>query len=220
MPRGGKLIEVSIGTRYGIVRVIGEAGFKWVGESGARRRYVRALCDCGSEFVIPLNALRSGNTKSCGCWSSIRKRLPRTHGFASRSGRSPELIVWENIKRRCNNQNNLSYKNYGGRGIKLDPRWNDFLVFLADMGHRPHPDLTVERRDNDGPYSPENCYWATRTQQNINKRDTVLVEFHGMVATASEWVSLLDMPYTTFKWRLARWGLEDVFNRPIVRGRF
>jgi hypothetical protein len=127
-------------------------------------------CDCSNFHTVSVSNLKNGNIKSCGC---IRKEGFRfAHGYATNGRRNPHYRIWSGIHERCGNPNNKSYKNYGGRGIRVDPRWNDFRNFLADVGERPHPDLSLDRIDNDGHYTPGNVRWATRSEQNKNRRSS------------------------------------------------
>lgn len=87
---------------------------------------------------------------------------------------NPAYSHWKHLRARCNNPNNPDFRHYGGRGIKVSRRWNNFKNFLADMGPRPASGYTVERRDNEKGYSPRNCYWATRKDQGRNRRDVKL----------------------------------------------
>ena len=90
----------------------------------------------------------------------------KTHGLTG----TPEHRVWIDMRTRCRNPNCASYPNYGGRGITICERWDDFALFLEDMGERPGPGYSIERRDNDSHYGPDNCYWATRLEQSRNRR--------------------------------------------------
>jgi hypothetical protein len=104
-------------------------------------------------------------------------------------------------KQRCRNPNNRDYKYYGGRGIKVCDRWDNFDNFLSDMGMRPEG-MTLERKDNDKDYEPENCRWATRAEQSLNTRKTTNVTYEGITRTLSEWAQITGIARTTLKARL------------------
>jgi hypothetical protein len=133
-------------------------------------------CDCGKEKAISGKYLRTGRTISCGC---ARRGIPHNfrhgHGHARHNSERHYLYrTWSRMRERCNNPNHHAYDLYGGCGITVCTRWNDFAVFLADIlgriGERP-PGLTLDRYpDPYGNYEPDNVRWATRKQQANNRR--------------------------------------------------
>jgi hypothetical protein len=121
------------------------------------------VCDCGNQSVVRRGGLTNGDSTSCGC-AKIR------HGHAIKGKRSAEYKCWDSMLRRCENPSNPAFENYGGRGISVCDRWHIFENFLADMGRKPSPDLTIERVKNYLGYYKENCVWATRIEQLKNRR--------------------------------------------------
>lgn len=126
-------------------------------------------CDCGKQVTVRSQSLRKGETTSCGCARAERMRAEKTtHGLY----KTPTYNSWRSMLARCSDSTHRNFKDYGGRGITVCSRWREsFENFLADMGERP-PDKSLDRIDTNGHYEPGNCRWATRTEQNRNKRST------------------------------------------------
>lgn len=130
-------------------------------------RLWRCQCDCGNEVEVNVNRLVTGNTKSCGC---LYVDAHKTHGATVGRGRVPEYIAWMHMRARCTNPKLPQFKDYGGRGIRVCDRWNDYASFIADMGNRPSPRHSLDRIDVNGNYEPGNCRWATKDVQQHNRR--------------------------------------------------
>lgn len=139
----------------------------------------RCRCQCGKEIVVRAVSLRNGTTKSCGCLrvdkAMLQCQARRTHGQATRGNQSPEYKIWAGMIRRCENPHEKCFKNYGARGITVCAEWRDsFEAFYRDMGPRPAPHLTLERKKNHLGYFKDNCVWATKKEQAHNTRTTVM----------------------------------------------
>lgn len=138
-------------------------------------------CECGREHVVVGTSLTRGHTTTCGKHNlHLKQKYPLVYG------------VWNTMKQRCSNPNVASYKDYGGRGIKVCKRWVDsFEAFFDDMGDRPSPQHSIERRDNDGDYSPSNCFWAIKEVQVKNRRNNRMLTANGETLHMAEWARRL-----------------------------
>lgn len=141
----------------------------------------------------------------------------RIHGEGYYPNRTQEYEIWAGIKKRCLDPKCRAYPAYGGRGIQLCDRWRVYENFLADMGRRPGPEYSIERRDNNGPYDPNNCYWATRTQQSRNRRDNKLLKYKGQTYVQAELVEKFGLIRERFAARLKRgWTVEEAVDTPFL----
>lgn len=180
MFRGSNRRSILIGNKCGRLTLIRDLGLP----PGSSNRRGIFRCDCGNEHEATLNNVVRGQVSSCGCLHKERiKASNSTHGMSA----TPEHGVWLNILTRIFNRNNRAFKYYGARGIDMDPRWKeDFAVFFSDMGARPTPKHTIERNDNERGYWPDNCRWATRTEQMQNMRSNRRVTLFGESVVLAE----------------------------------
>ena len=145
---------------------------RYIGSVNQRRRWL-CKCDCGSSKELTASDLTSGKVVSCGCHknalTSKRNKDNTKHGLTG----SPTWISWFQMRQRCNNPNATDFKYWGGRGVKVDPSWDDFRSFLNDMGERPEG-KTLDRINPFSDYQPGNCRWATPKEQSNNTRKKYL----------------------------------------------
>lgn len=127
----------------------------------------------------------------------------------------PEYRVWKGLRQRCQNPHEQYYSNYGGRGITYHPSWDDFEVFLADVGRRPGREYSLDRIDNNGNYEPGNVRWATRDIQRRNARNIRILSFDGRSQVIADWAAELDIPRDVLYGRL-RWGwsIKEALTTP------
>lgn len=196
-------------SKIGFMRLIdlsGQRFFRLLVTSRAGRRSGSTAwncrCDCGRDVVVLGENLKSGNSRSCGCLhDELYAARVEAHGATIAGKKTPEHIIWSHIKTRCLNQKAREYPNYGGRGITICDRWrNSFEHFLSDMGRRPSADHEIDRIDNDGHYEPDNCRWATRDEQNNNKRNNRHVLVGGVSLTLAQAAERHDVGYAAL-WR-------------------
>ncbi len=201
-----KKIDCS-GKKYGRLTVMGEV------KNGPTSAGWLCRCDCGAETIVRGSHLKSGATKSCGCLNRERVSACHTkHGME----KTAEYRAYRHMMGRCTNATDKSYKNYGGRGIKVCKRWfRNPGNFLADMGPRP-VDGTLDRINNDGPYSPENCRWGTRIQQNRNSRRNTRLTFNGETKCISEWAEAINIAPHIISSRLANgFTISRALTQPV-----
>ena len=208
-------IIVKPGTRFGHLVYLGDV------TSVNGRRWSEFSCDCGCKKCTDLHSVRYGIVKSCGCIQKreASDRLSKQNTKHGMYG-NPTYVSWSAMKSRCNNPHHKHYNRYGGRGIEVCNRWLvSFENFLSDMGPRPDGHFSIERKDVDKGYSPDNCMWIHMMYQHRNKSNTRLIEYNGLKATISEHAKLNDLSPETVRGRLNRgWTVDAALSlKPFDR---
>ena len=139
-----------------------------------------------------------------------------THGMS----KTPEYRAWLHMKDRCFNPNSKDYPNWGGRGITVCDRWLNSKHFLVDMGLKPTPKHSIDRIDNDGDYCPDNCKWATQTEQTNNRRYNRLITIDDVTLTIAQWENKMNYCENVIRSRLERgWSDYDAVMTPVETDR-
>lgn len=163
---------------------------------------------CGMDFQTTEKILAGGRGKFCSRSCSARSRFSR-HGHSSHTSASGTYTSWAALRQRCLNPNHPKFPQYGGRGIKVCDRWDDFVVFLADMGERP-VGTSIDRIDPNGHYEPGNCRWSTPREQQNNLRVTRFVTYGGNKTTLAELARTIGLAQNTLRYRIdSGWPEQD-----------
>ena len=198
-------IKNLLGQRFGKLVVI-----KYAGKEERGRSLWLCQCDCGNQKVVKARHLLHNDAKSCGC---SQHQKPRTTTEDDR--RLGDTL--QNMKARCNNPNNIHYKNYGGRGITVCEEWqhvDKFREWAYNNGYKPG--LTIDRIDVNGNYEPSNCRWITMQEQQFNKTDSHLITYKGETKCLAEWENQLGIDHRTILARLNNgWTVEQALFTPI-----
>lgn len=181
--------------------------------SSGRLRY-ECLCTCGVIKLVLSDNLKRGKSVSCGCMRNLNTSIrSSTHGMSS----SPIYAVWNMMMQRCYVENYRLYKDYGGRGITVDPAWHKFENFYQDVGDIPFKGASLERKDNNLGYCKTNVEWANRFVQSRNKRNNRKFAFNGENLLLPDWAVKLGINKRTLASRLYiyKWSVEKAFTTPV-----
>ncbi len=182
------------------------------------------ICECScpprNRVVVSSGNLTSGHTKSCGCLitehcQTVLLSSHSTHGLS----KTAEYNIWAGMKGRCHDPENKDYPAYGAKGITVCDRWQEFEAFYEDMGPRPTSRHSIDRRENDKGYYPENCRWATKVEQANNRSSNVYYEVDGERLTLTELARKHGLLPATLKKRLKFMSMEKAL-RPVIRPLF
>jgi hypothetical protein len=198
------MIKIDLtGQKFGRLEV---TGFAFIRKG---QTFWNCICNCGKSKTINGSCLRTGQTKSCGCYRVEKSANIQTkHGFHD----TRLYAIWKGMKTRCYNRNSKSYNEYGGRGIIVYEEWKgDFLVFHDWAISRSYADdLSIDRIDPNGNYCPSNCRWATAKDQSVNRRNVSLITLQGKTQCLTDWSKDQQINYKTVNQRLKRgWTIEE-----------
>lgn len=187
-----------------------------ISPKGTKRYFVTAVCECGTIKDYRLSHLTSGATKSCGCFSKENmKKIKTSHGMYG----TRLYKIWSNMKNRCSNPKYLKYKDYGGKGITVCKKWQNFESFLTDMGSDYSELLTLDRIDNSKGYKKTNCRWVSMKEQQRNRSNNTLWTLGKETKTAAQWAEDIGINYGTLLSRVhnSKWSIEKALTTPVLK---
>lgn len=180
--------------------------------------FFECVCDCGKKKIVENGyKLYRGNTKSCGCLRGMKCSIRNSKNAKYAKEDNRLVDIWRHMIYRCEKQQNISYKWYGAKGIKVCDEWHDFSNFAKwskENGYSSQ--LTIDRIDPSRDYSAENCRWVDYNIQNNNSSHCHYLTFNGKTASLSEWSDITGMPYSTIKSRINKlhWSVEKALTTP------
>lgn len=201
-----KVIDMS-GQVFGRLSVVRRSG-----SDGRGLALWLCRCECGAEKIIPGRDLRQSRQISCGCLRLERlKRGSLKHGMTG----STTWSIWRDMRKRCSNPKADNFIHYGGRGISVCDRWQEFSAFFSDMGERPEG-MSLERKDVNGNYEPDNCIWIPAREQPNNTRRSIMVEIDGKSVCLKVACSIRGLPYNLIRDRIRTlgWSVERAMSEP------
>ena len=209
-----KALELT-GKRFGRLVVISREPSLKISERHTVCRWL-CQCDCGNTIVTRSGNLSNGCTRSCGCLQKeLTAKRATTHGMS----KNRLYTTWLNMRRRCNDPNFGEYRNYGGRGIKVCKEWNlsfeAFKNWALKSGYQDN--LTIERKNVNDNYCPNNCCWITRKEQGYNKTTSSFLTYNNETKTIAEWAECSGMKYDTLFNRIKylNWPIEKALTQPV-----
>lgn len=197
-----KFIDLT-GMRFHMLTVLSRAASKH------NKTHWKCLCDCGKEAIVEGYSLRTGKSKSCGCWVKTK-----WDDYVS-TKKQPLYGVWLGMKARCNNENVDCYKYYGGRGIRICEEWRDYSSFknwALDNGYEKG--LYIDRIDVNGDYEPSNCRFVTQKTQQRNRRNNSQIKIDDSIYFATDLAEMLGIPSST----ISKWTKNNVLYHKLIFG--
>lgn len=209
--KNSKNIKNLTGEKFGRLTVIG------LHPTETRKTYWACQCECGNVKVVRSDSLQSGAIRSCGCLKKQQDRANLTANHSHKMSGTRIYWIWQGLKGRCYNPHDARYERYGGRGITVCDEWKNSFESFYDwaIANGYSESLTIDRRDNDKGYSPDNCRWATNKEQSNNRSTNIRITIGNATKSLTEWCEIFELDFGTVVERYRRngfIGIDELFN--------